>query len=170
MNNTIIATKRLSLIRLSADDADFILELVNTDDWMKYIGDRNIKDRNQALEYIENGPKNSYERHGYGLWGIKLNQTLIGICGLLERADLEYADLGYALLPEYYQNGFMTESCRGVITYASRVLSMKYLYAISDKNNNRSIHLLIKLGFIRTDIYYKTKNVIIYKLRLSDNP
>ena len=37
------STERLSLERLSDNDADFILELVNTAGWLKFIGDRNVK-------------------------------------------------------------------------------------------------------------------------------
>ena len=46
-------TKRLTLKRLTPEDADFIFELVNTPAWIKYIGDRNIKSKENAANYIE---------------------------------------------------------------------------------------------------------------------
>ncbi len=52
----IAETGRLILSKIAVDDAAFILELMNTPGWIKYIGDRNIKTVEQAATYIKNKP------------------------------------------------------------------------------------------------------------------
>ena len=49
-----INTKRLKLDLISVKDCDFIIELVNTEGWISYIGNRNIRTRTKAKTYIEN--------------------------------------------------------------------------------------------------------------------
>ena len=49
----ILETERLRIRPLSAEDSKFILELVNTEGWLKFIGDRNVKDLPDAIDYIE---------------------------------------------------------------------------------------------------------------------
>ncbi len=55
MNNTIYnqKTKRLTLRKLGKEDCSFILELVNSDGWLEFIGDRNVRSENDSLKYIE---------------------------------------------------------------------------------------------------------------------
>ena len=49
----IAETNRLILSKITADDAPFILELMNTPGWLKYIGDRNINTVEEARDYIK---------------------------------------------------------------------------------------------------------------------
>ena len=50
----IAETNRLILSKITVDDAPFILELMNTPGWLKYIGDRNIKTVEAAADSIKN--------------------------------------------------------------------------------------------------------------------
>ena len=70
----ILATERLFLREFNTGDAGFILELLNNPSWLKYIGDKNILDTNDALNYINNGPLKSYQTHGFGLTSFCLKQ------------------------------------------------------------------------------------------------
>ena len=63
---TMIDTTRLTLTCLNEDDVLFIFELLNSPSWLKYIGDRGIKNLEDANNYIVNGPMKSYEAHGFG--------------------------------------------------------------------------------------------------------
>src|SRR4051812_38132827 len=64
----VLETEHLSLRRLSADDAAFILELVNDPDWLQFIGDRGVHTLADARDYILNGPVAMYQRVGFGLF------------------------------------------------------------------------------------------------------
>jgi hypothetical protein len=46
-------TERLRLRRVSQDDADFLLELVNSRPWLENIGDRGIKTQEDAVKYAK---------------------------------------------------------------------------------------------------------------------
>lgn len=85
--NILFETERLIFRELILDDAGFIFELLNTEGWLKYIGDRNIKTVEDAKNYIVNGPLASYQKNGFGLWLVieKATNTSIGLCGLLQR-------------------------------------------------------------------------------------
>ena len=52
----VIETPRLILRRLTLDDAPFILELVNDPDWLRHIGDKNVRSLDDARAYLTNGP------------------------------------------------------------------------------------------------------------------
>lgn len=43
-----------------ADDAAFILRLVNDAHWLRFIGDRQVGKLDAARHYIENGPRAIY--------------------------------------------------------------------------------------------------------------
>lgn len=47
-------SKRLILRPLNLNDANFIFELVNSDGWLRFIGDRNVKSQKDAENYILN--------------------------------------------------------------------------------------------------------------------
>jgi len=54
--NYILETERLRLRQFTRDDTKFILELLNSPEWIEFIGDRNVKTETQATEYLQNGP------------------------------------------------------------------------------------------------------------------
>jgi RimJ/RimL family protein N-acetyltransferase len=72
----------------------------------------------------------------------------IGICGLVKREFLTAPDLGFALLSEHVGGGYALEASRRVISYADTELGMERLYAISQLDNERSLRLLARLGFL----------------------
>src|SRR6267378_8393844 len=73
--------------------------------------------------------------------------TPIGICGLLKRDVLADVDIGYALLPEFWSQGYALESASAVMSYASETLGLKRVVAVTNSDNTNSIRLLEKMGF-----------------------
>lgn len=144
----ILETDRLILCKLTLDDAPFILELLNDPAFLRFIGDRGVRTLDDARNYIANGPMDSYEKHGFGLYLTKLkdSDTPIGICGLLKRDFLEDADIGFAFLPEFTGKGYGFESAAAVMEYGKTVLGLKRIVAITAPDNVASIKLLEKLG------------------------
>lgn len=145
----ILETERLSLRKLSVDDAGFILRLLNEPSFLQNIGDKGVRTPEGARNYILNGPIASYERFGFGLFCVeeKASGAPIGICGLLKRAELNDADLGYALLPEFWSKGYAIESASGVMRLAKETFGLNRVLAITSPNNQSSIRVLEKLGF-----------------------
>jgi RimJ/RimL family protein N-acetyltransferase len=150
----ILETERLSLRRLSADDAAFIFELVNDPAWLRFIGDRGVRTLEQARDYILNGPVEMYRRVGFGLFMVELKHsaTPIGICGLIERAGLADVDIGFAFLPAFRAHGYAYESAAAIMAYAQDTLGLARVVAITAPDNQRSIALLTRLGLSFEDM------------------
>ncbi len=144
-----IESERLFLRPLTLEDGEFILQLLNTDGFIKYIGDRNVRTIEQAKDYLLNGPLKSYETNGFGLnlVELKTNQAPAGMCGLLKRDYLDHPDIGFAFLPEYTGKGYAYEIVKEIIYYGLNVLKMEKILAIVLPENSSSIKLLEKIGF-----------------------
>jgi len=146
---TVLETDRLTLRHLTLEDAEFILQLLNEPSFLHFIGDRGVRNVDDARNYILQGPIASYERFGFGLYLTEVTATRapIGICGLLKRESLEDADIGFAFLPPFWRQGYAFESAAAVITYGKDVLGKNRVLAITSLDNDASIKLLEKLGF-----------------------
>lgn len=147
----VIETSRLWLRKISEEDAPFFLKLLNSEAWLKYIGDRKVRTEEDAVAYIRKNYLPSYENHGFGsyLMTAKEGQEPIGACGLYQRDQLEHPDIGFSLLPEYMGLGFGYEAASAVMNYASKHLGIHKLFGITLPENKASIALLKKLGLHR---------------------
>lgn len=147
---TVFETERLILSQLNKHDAEFMLELVNTSSWIKYIGDRKIKTKKQAEQYILKAYAKDYPK-GIGLFCVRLKRSEmpIGTCGLIDRGTLKYPDIGFALLDEYAGNGYVQEAAAAVLDHAKKTLLIKKVCGITVEYNTRSIKTLESLGLKR---------------------
>lgn len=144
---TVFETERLILSELDDNDAAFMLKLVNSPGWLKYIGDRNIKSIRKAKKYINSNYRKDYP-NGLGLYCMRLKETQeqIGNCGLIVRDILPLPDIGFALLPEYQGNGYVHEAATHIIKQSRALGLVNKISAITVEYNHRSIKLLNKLG------------------------
>lgn len=145
----VLETTRLTLRRLTPADAPFILELLNDPSFLRYIGDKGVRTREDAVGYITAGPIASYERHGFGLFLVELKEgrVPIGICGLLKRDWLEDVDVGFAFLPRFWSQGYARESASAVLDFGRDRWRLARILAITSPDNVASIGLLTKVGF-----------------------
>jgi [ribosomal protein S5]-alanine N-acetyltransferase len=153
-------TPRLRMRRLDADDAAFILQLLNEPSFLENIGDRGVRTLDDARAYIANGPLASYAKHGFGLFHVALRDSgqsldpsidrsagqAIGMCGLLKRDWLDDVDVGFAFLPRFWGMGYAYESSVGIIDWARRSLGVARVVGITKPDNQGSIRVLKKLG------------------------
>ncbi len=146
----ILETDRLVVRHLAVDDAAFILELVNDPDWLRFIGDRGVRSLDDAGRYLLNGPLAMYGRLGFGLYAVELKSdgAPIGLCGLIKREGLVDVDLGFAYLPRYRSQGYAYEAAAAIMVYGRQAFDLKRIVAITSLDNERSIRLLEKLGFV----------------------
>jgi RimJ/RimL family protein N-acetyltransferase len=146
----VISTSRLALRQLGPPDAPFILTLLNEPSFVQFIGERNVRSIADAERYILTGPVASYERFGFGLWRVALKggDVPIGMCGLLKRDALDDVDLGFALLPAFWRQGYATEAAQAVLAYGKQAFGLERVVAITSPGNERSERVLAKLGFV----------------------
>ena len=145
----VLETERLTLRELTEEDDAFALELVNEPDWLRFIGDKGVRNLEDARRYLREGPIASYRKNGFGLWAVKEKATrdLTGICGLIRREELEDVDLGFAFLERFRGKGYARESAAAVVGAAFGRFGLERLLAITDPANARSIRLLERVGF-----------------------
>ena len=145
----ILETERLILREIVESDDAFILDLLNQPSFIKYIGDRNVRNLEQSREFIENRYRASYRDNGYGLYTVELKEdhTPIGMCGFVRRDTLPDADIGFAFLPQFERKGYAFESASAMMKYGREVLGLKRVLAITSVDNESSGRLLGKLGF-----------------------
>ncbi len=145
----VLETDRLVLRRVTVDDSEFILELLNDPAWLRFIGDRGVRTLDGAREYILKSLVAMYERLGFGLYLTELKDggLPIGICGLIKRDSLEDVDIGFAFLPEFRGAGYGVESASAVMAYGKNNFGLNRIVAITSPDNHDSARLLEKLGF-----------------------
>lgn len=158
----------LFLRELQLSDSDFIIELLNDADWKRFIGEFGVTTIDAAHEYLKSRILPSYETNGYGLFAIEQRNenSLIGMCGLVNRPQLSNPDLGFALLPEYRRQGIVKATSETVMQLAVSHWAIQTLDAITNPDNNASIQLLKSLGFYEQEqIILQTESPPVLLLR-----
>jgi len=146
----ILATERLLIRELDTEaDAEFIVRLLNSEKFIKFIGDRNVRTSKDARDFIRDRYRQSYEDHGYGLYCVELkgSGTPVGMCGFVRRDTLPAPDLGFAFLPEFEGKGYGFESAEAMMRYGRERLGFSEVLAITTLDNEASGRLLDKIGF-----------------------
>jgi RimJ/RimL family protein N-acetyltransferase len=146
-----LETTHLRLRPFTLDDAPYIFTLLNEPSFVHNIGDRGVRELDDARAYIHDGPLTMYAEHGLGLCLVEQRSDgePVGMCGLLVRPTLDLPDLGYAFSPAYWGRGYATEACRALLTWAKRAHGLTQVLAIVKPSNAGSIRVLEKLGFVR---------------------
>jgi len=127
-----------------------MLSIWNDPAFVQHVGDRGIRSIAEAEAALVDSAFALYEDYGYGPYCMVLKQSgaLAGICGLFRRDSLEYPDIGFAVLPEFYRSGLTMEAAEAVIEHARNDLGIEYLTAIVSPHNIASISLIEKLGLM----------------------
>lgn len=138
-------TERLVITKLNPQDNAFIIELVNTPGWLKFIGNRNIYDTLDAQFYIQTILDNPLST----FWVVKLKTTQqsIGLISLIKRDYLAFHDIGFAFLPAYGRLGYAYETTKYVLAALKKEKKHPILYGTTLPDNKNSIQLLMRLGF-----------------------
>jgi ribosomal-protein-alanine N-acetyltransferase len=152
--NIRIKTERLILREVEYTDGPFILELYNTPDFIRFIGNRQISDLQKAEDYIRERLIQSYEENGYGLYVMVLKSSgeSIGICGLVKRSEQSPPDIGFSVLPVHYRQGYTLEAARAVLDYGRNELKLEKILGLVHPENLASLSLLKKIGIAEDNI------------------
>jgi ribosomal-protein-alanine N-acetyltransferase len=142
---TTYTTARLNLNPITLNDDKFILTLLNSPGWLRFIGDRNVKNTDEARAYITN----IIDSKQFIYWVVKLIDAgePIGVITCITRNYLPYPDIGFAFLPAYASLGYAFEAASTVINGLVNENNNSTFLAITLRDNAGSISLLKKLGF-----------------------
>lgn len=142
-------TERLIIQPTSTRDAEFILELLNSPKYIQFVGDKNLKNTEDAEKYINDRMITQLERLGYSNYTVlrKSDNMKIGCVGLYDREGVDGIDIGYSFLPEFEGKGYAFEAAVELKRAAKEEFNLKDLNAITVQENRGSRKLLEKLGF-----------------------
>jgi ribosomal-protein-alanine N-acetyltransferase len=145
----VLETERLVLREVEDEDAPFMLELLNSPGFLENIGDRGVRDLEQAKSFIEERLRGSYRDHGFGMWLTvqKSDRSPVGLAGLVRREGLETPDVGYAFVQRVWGRGYAQEAAAAVLAHAQGPLGIPKLAAITSPENFASMAVLRKIGF-----------------------
>ena len=145
----VLRTPRILLRWFTADDAAFIVELLNDPGWKKFIGERGVHNEEDARAWIADRLIASCWDQGFGLWAMQRTEDgeLLGMCGLVQRDFLPGIDVGYALLPRFRGMGYVREAVGACLDYSNEVLGVERVLAITRTGNAASVRVLQSLDF-----------------------
>jgi RimJ/RimL family protein N-acetyltransferase len=156
-----LVTDRLIIEPLALADDQFILELVNTEGWLRFIGNRNITSDADARAYIQK----IIENHDISYWVVSRSddRAKAGVITYIKREYLDHRDIGFAFLPQFSKKGYAYEATIGVLKQLIRERNILHVLATTLPGNMESIKLLKKLGFeFEREIDVKTEKLLLY--------
>jgi RimJ/RimL family protein N-acetyltransferase len=157
-------TDRLTVRPLEGRDADFICQLVQSEGWLTYLGDRGVRNRDDARAYIKRilDIKDYY----YSIFEERETGEPAGVITFLYREDQRYPDIGFALLPKFAKRGLAYEAAHGYLLRILKEQPSMNLIAITTEDNIPSIRLIEKLGLRRYKLEdFNGKSCAFYSLR-----
>ena len=147
-------TEKLIVRHFTLADAEFIVELLNEESFIRYIADKQVRNIADAENYLTLGPMASYDKFGFGLNLVMLKgtNTPIGMCGLLKRDELHDPDLGYAFLPSHCGQGYALEAANSVLKKGMKAHCLELVLAVTLPDNLNSNRLLQRAGFSQNGV------------------
>ncbi len=159
------ATERIEHRAFTPDDCEAFYRLNSHPEVMRHTGEPPLKSVEDARQAIIDYP--DFETVGYGRWACVLKETraVIGFCGLKHLPDLDEVDVGYRFLPEYWGQGFATETCSACIGFGFDVLNLNRILGLVLPENEASIRVLEKCGMTRQgEIVFDGESALRYEI------
>lgn len=131
-----------------SDTAPFI-QMCTDDEVMRYF----LKkfDASEATAFMQR-LKDAIETRGWSLYAVELKSSgeFIGFIGLnVHPPELEIADapeIGWRLLPQYWNQGYATEGAKAVLKYAFRTLRLEKVISFTARINTPSERVMQNIG------------------------
>ncbi len=147
----ILSSERLKFRAMHVGDVHEVFAMRSDPDTMKFIPRPLAQNLDDALAHIKMVEDTIHNKQGIN-WAITLkNETkMIGIAGFYRIKPESYrSELGYMLLPEYRNQGYISEAIKTVLQYAFNQLDFNSIEAVIDPDNFASERVLQKNGFIK---------------------
>lgn len=160
-----LETDRLLIRPINLNDADFIIQLTNSVGWLKFIGNRNIKEKSESEIYIQKILDNN--KFFYSVFELKETKEPIGIITFLNRDGYDYPDIGFATLPQFQKNHYTFEVVRKNLDELIMQKNTAKICGITITENINSIRFLEKLGFsFKKTILKDNEELFLYELEI----
>ena len=138
-------TMRLIVERMQVSDFAVMNAILNSEGFLKYIGDRNIRSDDDAKAYISKTLEN--DNIHYWIVRLKDNNVPIGMVSFVQRDYLPCRDIGYSFLPNFTGKGYAFEAVKALLEKIPACYNVETVLAALNKDNASSVRLVEKLGF-----------------------
>lgn len=159
-----IETKNLILESFTTQDAEELFKIRSDDRVTKYLDRDNHKTVEESRTMIQGIIQSYKDKEGIS-WIIreKASIEVVGYIGYwnLIRENVR-AEIGYALKPEYWGKGYMSETLLKILEFGFSEFKLHSVIGNVNPQNKRSIKILEKFGFkkeahFREDYLYNGK-------------
>ncbi|MGB1307939.1 MAG: GNAT family N-acetyltransferase [Oceanihabitans sp.] len=150
-----IETPRLLLREIKDSDLEGMFALDSNPIVHQYLGNKPVTEKAQSIAYI-NHIKQQYNTLGIGRFAVEEKATgnFIGWSGIKfntgakemlgEKRD--FYDIGYRLIPKYWNLGYASESAIASLHFAFTELQLEKIYGAAETKNIASNKILQKIG------------------------
>ncbi len=156
-----ISTTRTLLRRLRPSDLSAMRLLESDPLVMQFTPSRVPQSLEQTRKRLEGQIAKQSSLAPFGVWAaeLKADSEFVGWFMLNPLAP-HSLELGYMLIQEYWGKGLATEVCRALIEFSKTQDSIKEIIAKTNFDNDSSIRVLEKLGFIYNETTTKAEPVL----------
>ena len=147
-----LETLRCRLLEITQQDVPEFLRLNVDPQVIKYLDRGSLSGTDEATMLI-NRIKDDEENNRGIMWKISLKEkgpVMVGMIGFW-RFILEHhrAEIGFMLLPEYWNKGLIREALAGVVHYGFSVLKLHTIEANVNPGNTAARRMLENSGFVQ---------------------
>lgn len=149
-----LRTERLTLDRITTDDRQALYDLFSDEQVTRFNDVETFKSLTDA-EWLIRFLERRFDAEAGLRWAIRLTDApkLIGTAGYNSwMRDVLTAEIGYDLLPFYWNRGIMTETLKAVIAFGFDHMALNRVEADVVVGNGASVRVLEKLGFTQEGI------------------
>ena len=174
--NIILETERLLLREILPSDDKGMFRLDSNPNVHKFLGNNPVKSIEESRKLITN-IRNQYLENGIGRYAVILKETndFIGWCGIKyitepENGYINFYELGYRFIEEYWGKGYGYESAKAWLEYGFKTMKIQTMYASANTKNSGSRKILEKIGMLQKNefiwngipsIWYELENKVL---------
>ncbi len=146
--NERIKTQRLIFRDLTLNDIDDYYNLERNPLVRKYIPNMRNTTYNECRESLKKHIDKYKDGTGIYTWAVVLRESgnFIGITGYRYLEELDKVEIGIQLMPDYWGNGYATETGKVLIKYAFTMLNLREIIAMALPENEKSMKSLENVG------------------------
>jgi [ribosomal protein S5]-alanine N-acetyltransferase len=164
----LIETKRLLIREIHPGDIDYLLEIYQDIQNLRFIPNSNFFWTREKLKEKYHKINQDY-KYGFGIFVVQIkgHGKIIGEAGLFNSfKDSNHFELGYILDRKFWRKGYGSEICNSLISYGFSTLNLDKITARMFKHNIASIRLSEKCGMklIQQDHAQKVMDYFEYEI------
>lgn len=160
---------------MTEEDAEYLFLLNSNEEVQKFCEKRVATHINEARAYISNILQ-QYQTNGIGRWLVFTKETneFLGWAGLKIEKNVNnhesFVDLGYRILPQFWNKGYMTEAAAALVRYGFEERNYDVICGYVTVGHESSAKVLMKAGlkYVETFRYDEEEEDDWYELSRED--